>query len=105
MGRPKGAKNKHNFNAEELARDMGVDPLEFMLKMIEGDFKYFGFKEATKVTYTAQGIEVEEPNLPMRDRVTCAKEAAKYIYSAKQAVTVQTGAEGFKVIVEDYGKK
>jgi hypothetical protein len=91
MGRPKGSKNIRSFNAMELAKQMDVCPLEFMLKMVQGDHKYFGFKEANKISYTNAGIEFEEPNLKMADRVQCAKEAARYLYSTMQAVSVSSG--------------
>lgn len=104
-GRQKGAKGKMNFNAMELAQELGIDPLEFLLRMARGDYEYFGFTEPNKVSYTNAGIEFEEPNLKMSDRVTCAKEAAKYLHSAKQAMAISTDEAGFKITVEDYSKK
>jgi hypothetical protein len=105
MARTKGSKNVKSYDAYELATRLKVDPLEFMLRMIDGDHKYFGFDTANKVSYTNAGIEFEEPNLKMADRVQCAKEAAKYLYSAKTAVQVSTGPEGLVMVVKDYSKK
>jgi hypothetical protein len=104
MGRPKGAKNKHTFQVEEIAHKFDVEPFEIMMRIAVGDWKFFGFDGATKITYTMNGIEVEELNIPMKERAQMAKEASKYLYSAKQAIEV-TGEMGIKVIVEDYLNK
>ena len=105
MPRTHGSKGLKNFNAQLLAQRLGVDPLEFMLKMVEGDYKYFGFNQPNKISYTNAGIEFEEPNLKMCDRVQCAKECAKYLYSTMQSVALSTGDTGIKIIVEDYSKE
>jgi hypothetical protein len=105
MGRPKGAKNIRSFNAEELAKSMDVDPLEILLWVSEGNWEKLGFKEKTKTTFTAQGIEVEEDNVPLKERVQASKEAAKYLHAAKQSIALSTGAEGLKIVVEDYLKE
>ena len=105
MGRPKGSKNIKSFHAEELAKEMGVDPLRILLSVAEGDWEALGFKEKTKTTFTQNGIEVEEDNVPLKERVQAAKEACKYLYSAKQSVEVSgAGGQPFKVVIEDYTK-
>jgi hypothetical protein len=102
MGRPKGAKNKRSFNAEELFREHDFDPLEFLILVAAGDWKALGFKAATKTTFTAQGIEIEEDTVPLKERTAAAKEASKYLYAQKQSVALSSGETGFKIIVEDY---
>jgi len=106
MGRPKGSKNIRSFDAEILAAKLGVDPVEFMLTVIKGDWKKLGFDAPTKTSFTAAGIEFEEPNIPFKDRVTCAVAVAKYLYPQKQAVTLSgEGQQAIKIVIEDYQAK
>jgi len=104
-GRPKGAKNKRSFIAELTVARHNYDPLDTLIEIAKGDWKALGFESKTKTTYTMNGIEVEEEHIPLQERNKAAKEVAKYLYSAKQAVELSTGAEGFKVILEDWTKK
>lgn len=104
-GRPKGSKNKHTFNVEELAHKYDCEPFEILLMVAMGDWERLGFEGKTKTTFTQAGIEVEEDNVPLKERVQAAKEAAKYLYSTKQSVALSTGDTGIKIIVEDYSKK
>lgn len=107
-GRPKGAKNKHSFNVEEMANQYAMQPFDFLMAVVNNDWKRLGFENANKVIIGEKnGIEfsLEEPNIKMTDRVTAAKEASKYLYSAKQAIALSTGETGIKIIVEDYTKK
>lgn len=83
MGRPKGSKNARCFHAEDLALEMGVDPLRFLFEVANGNY----------------------PEYDMH-RITAAKEACKYLYPTKQAIAVTVpDAVGFKVVIEDYTKK
>ncbi len=104
-GRPKGAKNKHSFNVEEIANRFDKQPFEILMMVASGDWEGLGFESRTKTTFTQAGIEVEEENIRLADRVQAAKEASKYLYSAKQAIALSTGDTGIKIIVEDYTKK
>lgn len=103
MGRPKGSKNKHTFQVEEIARRFDKEPFEILMMVANGDWEGLGFKAETRTVFTPQGIEMEEDNVPLRERTAAAKEAAKYLYSAKQAVQV-TAPEGIRVIIEDFCK-
>ena len=105
MGRPKGSKNKRSFIAEIVASRMNYDPLVTLIQIAKGDWKALGFGEKTKTTFTAQGIEVEEENIPLSERNKAAKEVAKYLYSTKQSMELSSPEEGFKIIIEDYSKK
>lgn len=89
---------------EELAQKFDAEPFEILMRFASGDWAFFGFDGPTKTTFTAQGLEIEEQNLPIKDRVTAAKEACRYLYSQKQSVDVKV-PEGIKIIVEDYTKK
>lgn len=107
-GRPKGVKNKHSFNAEELANKYEMQPLDFLMAVVNNDWKRLGFENANKVIIGEKsGIEfsIEEPNIKMTDRVTAAKEASKYLYSAKQAIALSSANAGLVIKVVDYTKK
>lgn len=104
-GRVKGTKNKRTFNAEELFRELDFDPLELLIHVAAGNWQALGFEGPTKISYTSAGIEFEEQNIPLKERVTAAKEASKYLYSQKQSVALSTDQAGFKIVVEDYSKK
>lgn len=105
MGRPKGSKNKHSFQVEELAQTFDVEPFEILMRIATGDWKFFGFKSATETVYTAQGIEMEQLAIPIKDRGAAAAKACAYLYSQKQAVQLSTVDTGIKIIIEDYSKK
>lgn len=105
MGRPKGAKNKRTLLVEEIAMRFDIDPFEVLMMVAAGDWKGLGYAEKSKTTFTLQGIEVEEDNVPLAQRVQAAKEAAKYLYAQKQSVAISTQDSGLKIIVEDYTKK
>lgn len=103
-GRPKGVKNKRSFNAEELAQKMNVCPLEILLMVASGDWKGLGYAEKSKITFTAQGLEIVEDNVPLKERVSAAGHAAKYLYSQKQPIN-EAGNTGIKIEVVDYTSK
>lgn len=107
MGRPKGSKNKHTFQVEEMAQKYEMEPFDFMMAVINNDYKKLGFEYANKIiTGEKAGIEfsIEEPNIKLADRVKCAEAASRYLYSQKQAIE-HSGDVGFKIIIEDYSKK
>lgn len=105
MGRPKGSKNIRSITVEMIAARFKIDPFEVLMMIAAGDWKGLGYKEETKTSFAASGIEFEEPWIKLSDRVQAAKEAAKYLYSQKQSVQVSTGESGIKIIIEDYSKK
>jgi hypothetical protein len=77
MASRKGSENKKSWNAQELARELGIDPLKILL-----DF--------------AQNAKDE------KDRIKAASEACKYLYSTQKAVEFTGEPAPFKVIIEDY---
>ncbi len=103
-GRPTGSKNKFTFNAEELARNLQIDPLELCLHIAAGDWKGAGFPDEFIFIENPEGSVKARPCISPEMRLAAAKEAAKYMYSAKQAVQV-SGELGLKIIVEDYLSK
>ena len=104
-GRVKGSRNKHTFNVEELAQKYDVEVFEVLLWVAMGDWRSLEFESKTKTTFTAQGIEIEEDNVPLKERVQAAKEAARYLYSQKQSIALSTGESGIEIIVKDYTTK
>lgn len=104
-GRPKGSKNRHDFSVDELARTYDTTVFDILLRVAMGDWQALGFEEKTKTTFTMSGIEVEEENIPLKERVAAADKAARYLYAQKQSVQLSTGDTGIKIIVEDYTKK
>ena len=104
-GRPKGVKNLRTRTIEEIASKFNIDPFEVLMMVAVGDWQGLGYESKTKTTFTMQGIEVEEENIKLSDRVQAAKEASKYLYSQKQSVAISTGDSGIKIIIEDYSKK
>lgn len=105
MARPKGSKNKRSFEVEEIAAKYDLNPFEVLMMVSAGDWKGLGFDSATKTSFTAAGIEFEEPNIKLSDRVQAAKEAAKYLFSTKQPVDPKTGDASIRIVVEDFTKK
>lgn len=103
-GRPKGAKNKHSFNVEEIAKQYPMEPFEFFMAVINKDFKKLGYDSPTKISYSPAGIEFEEEYIPAEMRVKAATAASKYLYSAKQAIEVSGGEKAIEIIVKDYTK-
>lgn len=107
-GRQKGVLNKRNQFVEDIAARFKLDPFEVLMMVASGDWKGLGFEHQNKVIIGEKaGIEfsIEEPNIKLADRVQAAKEAAKYLYSQKQAVALSTGESGIKIVIEDYSKK
>ncbi len=105
MPRPKGSKNRRTRLVEEIADRFDIDPFEVLMMIAAGDWKGLGYETKSKITYTAQGIEVEEENVPLAQRCQAAKEAAKYLYAQKQSVSLSTGDSGVEIIVKDYTGK
>lgn len=105
MPRPKGSLNRRTRLVEEIAKQFDLDPFEVLMMVAAGDWKGLGYDSQMRTSFAASGIEFEEQWIKLSDRVTAAKEAAKYLYAAKQSVAISTGDSGIKIIVEDYTKK
>jgi len=103
-GRKKGSKNKFTFNAEELARNLNIDPLEICIHIAAGNWKEAGFPDEFIFVEKPDGAIAARPCITPEMRLAASKEAAKYMYSVKQSVQ-HSGEVGIKLIVEDYTKK
>lgn len=102
MGSRKGIKNKRSFSAEETALKMGFNVVEGMIYFATGDWKALGYDNEAYVKETASGATTIGYTITPEMRLTAHKELMKYLHAAKSAVSVSTGAEGFKVVIEDY---
>lgn len=84
MGRPKGAKNKRSIEVEIIASKFDKDPFEILMMIATGDWQGLGFDSKTRTSFTPQGIEIEEDNVPIAQRCVAAKEATRYLHAPKQ---------------------
>ncbi len=101
-GRHKGSVNKRTRNIEEMAAACSVDPFQVLLWVAEGNWKALGYDAPSKISYTSAGIEFEEPNVKLDDRISAAKAASKYLYSEKKAVELGTGESAIRIEIVDY---
>lgn len=104
MARTKGSRNKRTFEVEEIASRYKLQPFEFAMTVLNNDWEALGFEGATKITYTAAGIEVVESNIKLSERIECAKFAGKFLYSPKQPMDPATGDAGITIKIVDYTK-
>jgi len=105
-GRQKGAKNKHTFNAEELARDLDCDPLEVLLFIAKGDWAALGYEAECYFLEKPDGAVKAGYTVSPEMRLKAAQEACKYLYSQKRSVELSNpDGTGFKIVVEDYSNK
>lgn len=98
-GRTKGTPNKRTQNAKELAEQLGVDPLEILLRAAAGDYKFFGFQEKSLKI----GKAVVRDFITFEDRVNAAADAAPYIYGKRRYVDEEgnTGIQSLEKILNE----
>ena len=85
MGRPKGALNKSNSEARQLANTLGVEPLKILLLFAIGDADALGLKVITA-----------------DQRLDAAKSAAKYLHAKKIETDITSAGEPLVCNVFDY---
>lgn len=106
-GRKKGTLNKSSWDARAIAEELGINPMEFLLKFAAGDWKGLGYDNECFFVEKPDGAVkmgfVVTPDL----RVKASAEAAKYLFPTKKAIEVSNSpdGDGFKIIVEDYSSK
>jgi len=103
-GRKKGSKNKFQFNPELTAKAMGVDPMEYCLSIVKGDWAQAGFPDEFIFSENAEGSVKARPCITPEMRVKCIEIAMKYLYSTKQSTEVKV-PEGIEIVVKDYVTK
>ena len=104
-GRQKGTRNKRTIAVEDTARRLGVDMFELLCLFASGDWKALGYDSEVYVKEDAKGSTTIGYTISPEMRLDATKSACKYLYSPKQSIELTTGAEGFKVIIEDYKTK
>jgi hypothetical protein len=100
-GRKPGSKNASTLQIEELARKVGVNPLEVLLRMAAGDWQGLGYEAEMYFIEKPDGAVKAGYVISPQMRLDAAGQATRYFYSPKQAVEV-SGELGLKIIVEDY---
>jgi hypothetical protein len=104
-GRPKGSKNIKLFNAEIVAVRLGIDPIEVLLRAANGDWKGLGYEAECYFTEKADGAVKMNYVISPEMRLSAAAQAARYLYSTKQAVEVSGGEKAIQIEIVDYTSK
>lgn len=89
MARPKGAKSKRTFPAEELAKSLGIDPFRVLLHASVGDWKALGYPSEYETKYTKDGVPYEDRIVTIDHRIQAASQASKYLYPQKKAIQLE----------------
>lgn len=107
-GRKKGSVNKKTQDARELAKRLGVDPLEILFHFASRNWKALGYNSETHTKVLKDGGTLEVERITPEMRLKAATEAVRYIYPQTKAVELKASEEsgpGFKIVLEDYTKK
>lgn len=78
-GRVAGMPNKRSLRAQEMAEELGVDPLKILLMIAKKDWKGLGYTKPTETKYSMHGHPYEVDLIPLPMRAFAAKEAAPYV--------------------------
>ena len=103
-GRKKGSLSKRTVAAMEIADRLKCDPFEVLIHFAKGDWKALG--------YDSEVYHLEKPDgsikmgfvITPEMRITAAKDACRYLYPTKAAVTVSSEDKGFALVIKDYTK-
>lgn len=106
-GRQKGTPNKRSLDAIANADKIGVDPLTFLLMVVRGDLRDFGYvfsddeitqevvneldeEERKDVLILDKKVMACHPKylVPLDMRMAAAKEAAPYLYGKLKSVEI-----------------
>lgn len=81
-GRQKGTPNKSSFNAKKVAEELGlkIDPLIFLLMVLNDDWKGLGFSSRFKTTKEGKKT-IKTPHITFKMRTEAALELMPYLYS------------------------
>lgn len=85
-GRSKGTPNKRSEFARDLAKRLGVDPLEILLRFAAGDWKGLGYEDSTRVESAGMGVTITVDVISPELRKSAAREACKYLYPQLKSV-------------------
>ncbi len=99
-GRQKGTPNKSSFNAKKLAEELGfkIDPLIFLLMVLNDDWKGLGFSSKYKVTKDGKKV-TKTPHITFRMRTEAALELMPYLYSHAPDADPESSDEGSSKVI------
>lgn len=97
-GRSKGTPNKKTFDAQKMAEDLGVDPLEILLHAASNNYQALGYESAITTKLVGENA-ITEDTIPISTRVQAAKEAAQYLYPKRKAIE-HTGKDGTDLFLD-----
>lgn len=106
-GRKAGVPNKKTTLIADVAERLRVNPFEVLCMFAGNDYKSLGYEpeKHTKMIGDQELVTYSSP-IPMDVRMHAAKEACKYLYPQRKAVTLSTDEEsGFRIVIEDYSVK
>jgi hypothetical protein len=93
-GRKKGQPNKNTLDVMQKCKELGVDPLEIMLRFAAGDWKGLGYKEEKRVVGIGpKGLLIEDYVIDAGLRQKSAKDVSEYLYAKRKAVE-HSGEDG-----------
>jgi hypothetical protein len=98
-GRKKGTPNKKTLDAEAIAKKIGCNPFEVLLRFAANDWEGLGYPDET-YTKMSNGCPYEVAYIEPETRLKAAKEAAEYLYPKRKAIEV-TGDEGGPIKFKD----
>jgi hypothetical protein len=92
-GRKKGTPNKDTFDAEEIARELGFNPMKILAMFATNDWKGLGYDARTTTRYTQSGESYEVDIISPEIRITATKEAASYLMPKRKATEITVKSE------------
>lgn len=86
-GSRKGCPNKRSLEALMMVDRVGLDPLEFLLRVAKNDWKGLGYKSGQRiVAYSMSGKPIFEDTIPIGWRVQAAGRALPAAYPMRKSV-------------------
>lgn len=76
-------------NLLEVTEEMGISPFEFLLHVINNDWKAIGYDSPSITMSGKDGGTYEIDRISLSDRVACAREATQYLHAKKKSVEVK----------------
>lgn len=93
-GRTKGTPNRRTQELIEKAEELGVHPVEVLLRICAADWKGLGYDSSEIVKMTTDGGTFTEDRITLKDRLHAAKEAAQYLFPKLKAIEHSGSIEG-----------
>lgn len=93
-GRPKGARNKDTLEADALAKKLGIDPFEVLLRMAAGQWEELGYKAEKRIVGMNEYGEWDDYTIPVAVRAKAAERATEFLRPKLKSVDIT--ADGLK---------